>query len=503
MHSVLQTAFARAMFVRLIVLLGYCYFGGLAAPLATSVTVPWDVKFQIGQGINSATGDPRSPLCVTSLATTNAGTGGDTTEFSFKGIATTAEMHKELDVSAGASYAGFGFSASAHASYVESQTLSHYEAAYVLKVRVTKSNTIQLDASKAQFKEELNKRSNLAQLCGDSFVQAAEVGGVMYAVFRTSKDSFQESKGSSVSVSGSGWGAEIEAAVKSATSNSKSSSTLHIDFLTMGGTGADWKSDSAPFSFDTLKIKATNFPEEVDRAPWPFRAILMPWQNYFPNFDPAKAFDARIARDQIDLLISTYDEVVTIQRSIQYLRQIQSEVDDYNHLDKTCLQPLTDACADKVTQIRTTFDAITASYDAKIQQPSAPDGTCLPKMLTTTCHCDHVGEAPPNNHYTCADEKKSAYCTSKERCMTYEQWAYPANHDFSRVCKISCHCNTPGGGLHHNGFTCSEPSMNAYCSSHQICARHDEWVYPGHGEGSDSEWRSICRDSITVNSTIV
>eukprot|EP00927_Polykrikos_kofoidii_P082583 TRINITY_DN8240_c0_g2_i2.p1 TRINITY_DN8240_c0_g2~~TRINITY_DN8240_c0_g2_i2.p1 ORF type:complete len:160 (+),score=10.24 TRINITY_DN8240_c0_g2_i2:142-621(+) len=118
---------------------------------------------------------------------------------------------------------------------------------------------------------------------------------------------------------------------------------------------------------------------------------------------------------------------------------------------------------------------------------------------TTTCQCDHVGGAPPYNHFTCTDITKSSYCEYLERCMTTGPWIYPYDHDFSRVCTIACRCTTPGGGLHNNGYTCSDASKNAYCEANQICARSDDWAYPKN----DVEWRSICPDSITVNSTIV
>eukprot|EP00929_Paragymnodinium_shiwhaense_P080079 TRINITY_DN41747_c0_g1_i1.p1 TRINITY_DN41747_c0_g1~~TRINITY_DN41747_c0_g1_i1.p1 ORF type:complete len:583 (+),score=77.00 TRINITY_DN41747_c0_g1_i1:137-1885(+) len=53
--------------------------------------------------------------------------------------------------------------------------------------------------------------------------------------------------------------------------------------------------------------------------------------------------------------------------------------------------------------------------------------------LGRICHCDHVGASAPGNGYTCNDARRSAFCSTKQRCVATGDWTYPPT-SWSQIC---------------------------------------------------------------------
>lgn len=339
----------------------------------------------VGYGIDSATGDVRSPKCVKSISKITDDPTGDTIRFSFRGVEDTKSMHKMLDVSAGASWSGFGVHLSTHADYASDQTLSSYEAAYVLKVSVDRSATIRLDPS-VEWDESLNGRKNLEQLCGDSFIERIVTGGKLFAVFRVDKSTFQQTHGSSVNVEGGGWGAEIELAVKQSVAQSSSSGKVHIDLLQIGGTGTDWTRDGAPMNATELAQKATSFPAEVDKNPAPFSAFISPWAEYFPKYSAPSDMDVENAQRVMQTLMEDFESLTSVLESINYVETHQNDF-DYKYLKSTCLDSLKSEAVQAKNLVQAAYDIIRDDYKAQPDMPVLPDASCLPSR--TICKLGH------------------------------------------------------------------------------------------------------------------
>merc|ERR1712173_330636 len=86
----------------------------------------------------------------------------------------------------------------------------------------------------------------------------------------------------------------------------------------------------------------------------------------------------------------------------------------------------------------------------------------------------------------------SAYCGFFAKCAMTGDWVRPSDGDFSAICVDvpRCHCDNPGGTAPNNHYTCSDSSLNAYCSDDQACVASDDVPYP-----QDGDFSKICQQA--------
>lgn len=119
----------------------------------------------------------------------------------------------------------------------------------------------------------------------------------------------------------------------------------------------------------------------------------------------------------------------------------------------------------------------------------------LRNLPSDMCYCTNKDQATPHNGFTCTDASKSAYCADDEVCMATSSWSYPSSGDWTGICgkpEITCSCSKVGQSMPNNGYTCSDSSKNAYCTSTQKCMA-SEFAYP-----RDGDWSGICVDAILL-----
>ena len=100
---------------------------------------------------------------------------------------------------------------------------------------------------------------------------------------------------------------------------------------------------------------------------------------------------------------------------------------------------------------------------------------CDGGQCKVVCTCNNPGNggwAPGGNGFSCTDPTQNAYCMPVHDCVgrgSFEYGNFP--------CELTCRCNSPGQGAPNNGFTCSDSSKNAYCGPTQACDSGGYWRY--------------------------
>ncbi len=105
----------------------------------------------------------------------------------------------------------------------------------------------------------------------------------------------------------------------------------------------------------------------------------------------------------------------------------------------------------------------------------APTATNTPvPTAVTTCTCSTPGGTAPNNGFSCTDGTNS-YCAENEYCTNSSiKPAWPCATSSQPTAtptpgqSITCTCNTPGGTVPNNGFSCTD-GTNSYCAENEHC----------------------------------
>lgn len=109
-------------------------------------------------------------------------------------------------------------------------------------------------------------------------------------------------------------------------------------------------------------------------------------------------------------------------------------------------------------------------------------------ISNATCHCDHAGGGAPYNGFSCTVPSLNAYCSTDQVCDASGHWRYPPR-DWNQICHtppVVCKCDYKDRGAPMNHYTCTDSSKSAYCSSTDVCAADGEWSFP------PSDWSEVC-----------
>lgn len=181
----------------------------------------------LGQGWNSLAGRPTMTVCVSG---TELRTPGGSVTADFRYIFDREQFEKTLDITASASYSGFGVKASVSSTFnsfnssdksrtnILGRVLSDKGATFL----VAKDAKLALTVASKKILEDENEgkgkgAQNFFETCGDSFVSTIRLGGTLGLLFTLDQTLDKTSEATGLTVSASGFGASANLSVNQKT----------------------------------------------------------------------------------------------------------------------------------------------------------------------------------------------------------------------------------------------------------------------------------------------
>ena len=195
-------------------------------------------------------------------------------------------LSKSMDISSAVSVKAVGYSASGKAKFASNTSITSFSTTYVVRAEVRNGAYFALpraaqrghvgaavtltDAAAALARRDLE---SFQAACGEGFVSAQMRGAEAYAIIdiQTRSESSRQSVKSSVT--GSGWGVKVDAAVAATTENGKEKANTSISFYQAGGSG-----NPLPKNKAEILARITNLAQDAQTAPKTYALEITPYQ---------------------------------------------------------------------------------------------------------------------------------------------------------------------------------------------------------------------------------
>ena len=128
-------------------------------------------------------------------------------------------------------------------------------------------------------------------------------------------------------------------------------------------------------------------------------------------------------------------------------------------------------------------------------------GTCQPSTGgQITCTCDNPNQPAPNNHYSCSDSSKNAWCESNKVCSSSSTWTWP---NYPCTVQVTCTCDSPNNA-NNNHYTCpSDTTKSGNCGSGTVCSSSSTWTWPNVPCTPSASWNHYLRITVTDGSNSI
>ena len=234
---------------------------------------------------------------------------GQTKYMTFKEVSDTYEVMTSMGMSAAASVDAIGYKASGKAEFAKSASTSGFSSSFVMNVAIDNGvvfaapvpegaaagEVSYLDPTAPMAHHGAVRLTSLAlglakrgeevfrERCGDSFVAALYGGAELTALITIMTTTHAEQEEVSAEMSGSGWGAEVQAGFSESSGSKTSSFENQMSFFQVGGRG-----DPLPKHQTDLLAKLADLPQQAAAAPATFRMTVVPYttlMNWPSRFD--------------------------------------------------------------------------------------------------------------------------------------------------------------------------------------------------------------------------
>ena len=250
------------------------------------------VKFNVGDplrygmGYNTLTGQYAGNCTVDVLQTDIQDAGGDVpspgqlTKWDLTSIENLSSLSEKLDFSSSASASFVAGSVSASAQYVRSRSFNTFhqflyvDATVANITRVWTKPALQPDMAKLRQKNPLD----FLKRCGDSFVKTITDGGELTAVLDLSTSASEDKSSLDVAISGNYGTVEGRAQLKTQLQQTLLNRQTKVTVVRAGGTGK-----LPSYSADDLIFASQNFPDAVQKHPYPMLAYLASYDTISPS----------------------------------------------------------------------------------------------------------------------------------------------------------------------------------------------------------------------------
>ena len=215
----------------------------------------------LGIGCDSLTGKTNGEALLFDPAQPIEDSGGQDTAFNLQIIEGSSQLAKALNVTASASFSGYGFSASAEAKYLSEQEVSKYNLYALVSVRVTNPDKVirnrRLKPETFQFLAERGW-DEFENTYGPEYMSGVTTGGSYYGLIQIETEDFSEREQLAVKISASGWGGKLDTEVEQELKQLFKNKKISITVLQSGGSG-----DAIETTLDEMIEQAKNFPQLI------------------------------------------------------------------------------------------------------------------------------------------------------------------------------------------------------------------------------------------------
>lgn len=312
--------------------------------------IPVTPAAAIGRGCDSATGSLFGwSLADKPLARSTAG--GQQTEFHYGMVESTQMLARNLNVSASASFAGFGINASVEASYISESSVNAYDLFARLFVRVTNPALQMVRPQLDPAALDLLQRSGwhaFTVAYGPEYIGGMVDGGQYHALIQIRTSDFSKREELRVKFSASGFGAKLDASFANELKESLKNVETRITLFQSGGIG-----DRLEASLDQMIEQALTFPRVAAEHPVPFLAIVESYRNTVPlPPTPDSPLDLATRNDTLEELGHKYLWYRDYRANLDYVLTHMQDFDEYQSLEPPAL-------AEKSKALQRDFAAVT------------------------------------------------------------------------------------------------------------------------------------------------
>ena len=264
---------------------------------ATEVVGVPETGINLGWGWDSFESKSVPTICV---EFDEAYDSAQTVTSSFHEVSDSYEAMKRLGVSAEASVKSIGYEASGKAKFAKDLKVDNFSSTFVLEASVDngvryaapvaeadiiepRSGSHPVDSSQRHNALRLTDeafslaRKNIAQFkhqCGNSFVSAIYSGARLSAFVSVKTSSQKDKESLETSLSGKGWGAQVDAAFSESSETSKKKSQKDVKFFQVGG-----NKEGVPTGKAEIIDRVKNLAVAADEAPKNFYMAVTPYEN--------------------------------------------------------------------------------------------------------------------------------------------------------------------------------------------------------------------------------
>jgi hypothetical protein len=291
--------------------------------------VPFVIGMKVGHGYNRLTSQTTDSPAVTASSVSGAGGGGQSVTSDCLVLSDVAALHKAVGVTADASGAYCGFSASAKVDYLNTFDCSSFSTYVMVKVCV-KNAFESIDSPEflpdAVELLKTNNSTRFHERFGDCYITGIQRGGEYFAIYQISGTNQNEIETTATDVRaayGSPMVAGVELHTQIKTAMSRSSSHLAVDVHVF----REGIVHTADLSLEDIMQTARDFPVSVsgDKA-FDFEVLLQPYEGLK---SPNDAFDYIQIQNRQDVLADLAKkrfEFLTLRDNLSY---IQNHIADF------------------------------------------------------------------------------------------------------------------------------------------------------------------------------
>jgi hypothetical protein len=372
-------------------------YGLTCCLLTASFAWPTDLatdRLSIGDGYNSATGDPGgncvafNPSNEASELYVPGGVAGQRTLYDLYEITTLEQLKTSLNVSASASFDWGIFSGDASYQFMRSGTLNSYSNYLFVRVRVANPTEIIKRKSLSSSALQYASQGRFFQTCGNEFIYARTTGGDLTALVEFSSNSTTEHEQVSTSVNlavngflASGGGG---VAMSQALDQLKSVSRTRVHIIRNGGLG-----DIPDLS--ALKTAALAFPKSVQLVSGhPVVALLLTQPYTTTDNLPADLnFDlVRYQMDTLPRLAAWLDDAYKIRGDLKYILDHSSQF----FIKTSDVSVLWNKNEDLIQSLLSTAEVCRTAPQTGCKLPPPPDFADIQAIRNRACDLNHDGK---------------------------------------------------------------------------------------------------------------
>lgn len=269
--------------------------------MATEIYLP--VSAQLGYGCDPEVGETRG-FALSKAPNSTIGSSSGTNEAYFKYAESYSELSELMHFDVSASYKWIGGRVSGALNLLKEAKISSHTISIIGYVKIcTPSLLVHPEPQLSDAAKNLFKRDKKAFFTtyGSHFISGFTRGGELRALMTLTVNNSTEREKIKTSLHVSGWGANLDAAMRTEKQQilSKHNAELHLS----------WKGgppEAIPCSMDTLIQRFTSFQTAVHAEPSDYNAILRP----YTDISPQTALDSallQIRQEEIERLIRFYN----------------------------------------------------------------------------------------------------------------------------------------------------------------------------------------------------